>query len=238
MRYPIEGIFFFAVHPSLWAISICPIIMTVLVAITSLVVGYGVVLYPQAILLQKAGLASWAAWLISFLLSTVEIVLTTVIYSATCLPCYLDKIFDKTLKLQSCEYLLLNYKEDCCRSCASCCRVSLFLRLAILIVTLPLHAIPIVGTIAWIYLNGTVLAWETHQHYFDLKGWAYPEQRMFVKKLQAEYTAFGVAAMSLESIPGLGLLFTFTNAVGSALWAADLEKSYSSLGSMESDVRS
>ena len=36
--------------------------------------------------------------------------------------------------------------------------------------------------------------------------------------------SFGVAAFVLEMIPFVNLLFVFTNTVGAALWAADLEK--------------
>lgn len=36
---------------------------------------------------------------------------------------------------------------------------------------------------------------------------------------------FGVAAFLLEMVPFANLLFVFTNTVGAALWAADLEKS-------------
>jgi hypothetical protein len=37
-------------------------------------------------------------------------------------------------------------------------------------------------------------------------------------------TRFGVPAMLLEMIPFVGIFFSFTNTVGAALWAADLEK--------------
>jgi hypothetical protein len=37
--------------------------------------------------------------------------------------------------------------------------------------------------------------------------------------------SFGIVATLLEMIPFIGLVFAFTNTVGAALWAADLEKS-------------
>ena len=36
---------------------------------------------------------------------------------------------------------------------------------------------------------------------------------------------FGIAAALLEMVPFANLLFVFTNTVGAALWAADLENS-------------
>ena len=35
---------------------------------------------------------------------------------------------------------------------------------------------------------------------------------------------FGIASFLLEMIPFASLIFAFTNTVGAALWAADLEK--------------
>ena len=39
-----------------------------------------------------------------------------------------------------------------------------------------------------------------------------------------DWGSFGVAAVLLELIPIASILFAFTNTVGAALWAADLEK--------------
>ena len=36
--------------------------------------------------------------------------------------------------------------------------------------------------------------------------------------------SFGVAAVMLELVPVASILFAFTNTVGAALWAADMEK--------------
>lgn len=36
--------------------------------------------------------------------------------------------------------------------------------------------------------------------------------------------SFGVAAFVFEMVPVVSLVFTFTNTVGAALWAADMER--------------
>lgn len=36
--------------------------------------------------------------------------------------------------------------------------------------------------------------------------------------------SFGAASFMLEMVPFVSLVFAFTNAVGGALWAADIEK--------------
>ena len=38
------------------------------------------------------------------------------------------------------------------------------------------------------------------------------------------WISFGVAAVLLELVPVASIFFAFTNTVGAALWAADLEK--------------
>lgn len=39
------------------------------------------------------------------------------------------------------------------------------------------------------------------------------------------YPSFGVVAVLLELVPVASILFAFTNTVGAALWASDMERS-------------
>ncbi|KAH2955148.1 hypothetical protein KXW00_000881 [Aspergillus fumigatus] len=57
-----------------------------------------------------------------------------------------------------------------------------------------------------------------------LKGWDERKREEWVKKNQGGYTGFGMAAFLFEMIPFASLMFSFTNAVGAALWATDMEK--------------
>ncbi len=41
---------------------------------------------------------------------------------------------------------------------------------------------------------------------------------------EADKSSFGVASVLLELVPVASILFAFTNTVGAALWAADMEK--------------
>jgi hypothetical protein len=43
--------------------------------------------------------------------------------------------------------------------------------------------------------------------------------------------SFGVPAVMLELVPIAGIFFSFTNTVGAALWAADMEQNRQSGGS-------
>ncbi|POM70212.1 Hypothetical protein PHPALM_13378 [Phytophthora palmivora] len=94
----------------------------------------------------------------------------------------------------------------------------------LLILTLPLNLLPIIGSIIYAWLNGTVLAWEYHLLYFEFKNFTYAQQKAFVKEHKVQYSSFGMQALLMEMIPGVGSLFMFTNTVGAALFAAQLEE--------------
>lgn len=89
---------------------------------------------------------------------------------------------------------------------------------------LPLNFIPVVGTVMFVFLQGKKLGPTVHTRYFQLKGMKKSQRDEFVERRQAAYTSFGVPAVLLEMIPFFGIFFAFTNTVGAALWAADIEK--------------
>jgi len=89
---------------------------------------------------------------------------------------------------------------------------------------LPLNFIPVIGTIAFVILQGSKFGPAAHARYFQLKQMKKQDRERFVEQRKAEYTSFGVPAVLLELIPAVGILFSFTNTVGAALWAADMEE--------------
>ncbi|KAI0675845.1 hypothetical protein C8Q78DRAFT_1066503 [Trametes maxima] len=91
------------------------------------------------------------------------------------------------------------------------------------VLTLPLNMIPAAGTIFFLLYNGSKSGPGWHARYFQLKGFSKGQRATFIEKRAAEYTAFGAITLVFNFIPLIGLLFTFTNTVGAALWAAQLE---------------
>lgn len=106
---------------------------------------------------------------------------------------------------------------------------------------LPLNFIPVVGTVMFVVLQGKRMGPIAHARYFQLKEWDRQKREEHVEKFRGPYTrsvrycsrmrvydsdldSFGVAAALLELVPIAGIFFAFTNTVGAALWAADLEK--------------
>ncbi|RLN58523.1 hypothetical protein BBJ29_004475 [Phytophthora kernoviae] len=224
--YVVQGLAYFMTHPRLWLTTLCPILMTIVVAIASVVVLFSVALHPQVEGLEDAGVATWLSWLLAVMLVLVEIFLVTLIYNLVVLGYYQDKIFEQVMAARGFKEMVEDEERHagCCRACRSCCRVSLFLRLALLILTLPINLLPIVGSIIYAWLNGTILAWEYHLLYFEFKNFSYGQQKAFVKEHKVQYSSFGMQALLMEMIPGFGSLFVFTNAVGAALFAAHLEE--------------
>jgi len=89
---------------------------------------------------------------------------------------------------------------------------------------LPLNFIPVVGTVIFVLLQGKARGQSAHTRYFQLKKWSNAQRESFLKEHAGPYTAFGTVATLLELIPVASILFSFTNTVGAALWAADIEK--------------
>lgn len=92
------------------------------------------------------------------------------------------------------------------------------------ILYLPLNFIPVVGTVIFIALQGKRAGPAAHSRYFQLKEWSNRQREVHIEEHRGGYTAFGVAAFVLEMIPFANLFFAFSNTVGAALWAADIEK--------------
>ncbi|KAG0285932.1 hypothetical protein BGZ96_009894 [Linnemannia gamsii] len=97
-------------------------------------------------------------------------------------------------------------------------------RMGLWLVTLPLNFVPVAGPIAFCYLNGKVRSRYVHRQYFDMKEMTQKERDDWIQTRKTQYTTFGVIAQGLELIPFIGILFGFTNTIGAALWAADLER--------------
>lgn len=89
---------------------------------------------------------------------------------------------------------------------------------------LPLNFIPVVGTIMFVVLQGRRAGPAAHARYFQLKEWNSSQKQKHIEEYKAAYTSFGIAAVLLELVPIASILFAFTNTVGAALWAADMEK--------------
>ena len=83
--------------------------------------------------------------------------------------------------------------------------------------------IPIIGPILVFYFRVTSKGFLAHRRYFILKGYNKTEMKQTFKANRPAYIAFGLAAVLLEMVPCFDILIMFTNTIGAALWAVDME---------------
>jgi len=92
------------------------------------------------------------------------------------------------------------------------------------VMLLPLNMVPMVGTIAFLVIQGRLNGPGWHSRYFQLKEFNESTRDNWVKERKGGYVAFGTIAMVMNLIPLASIIFTFTSTVGAALWAAEIEK--------------
>jgi len=97
-------------------------------------------------------------------------------------------------------------------------------RIARYLISLPLNAVPFIGTVLFLLYNGLKTGPVFHARYFQLKGLSKSAREQFVQRHKGVYTGFGAMTLALNLIPVAGLVFGFTSIAGAALWASDLEK--------------
>ncbi|KAJ3168131.1 hypothetical protein HDU87_001212 [Geranomyces variabilis] len=98
--------------------------------------------------------------------------------------------------------------------------------------TRPVHAalgfalqfIPVLGPLMYGWLEGERTGIASHVQLFKLKDMKPDERAQWVLARRDQYAQFGFTAAMLEAIPVVGAVTKYTNAVGAALWAADLEQ--------------
>ncbi|KAI0091479.1 hypothetical protein BDY19DRAFT_930665 [Irpex rosettiformis] len=226
--WPIRGLLYTVLHPQ--------IILTVKGALvkslgTSAVV-FGVLAFftyvPQAAALSLIT-GPLGPILALFLLGAESIFLLSFFAKALFLEPTLQFVFDATLREQGQGQLVKDGKTRSSvlqeRGNALLRPIQALSRDGVLryIITLPINLIPVFGTIAFLCINGHRAGPSWHARYFQLKGLTASQRKAFIERHRAEYTAFGVGALIFSFIPIIGLVFTFTNTVGAALWAAQLE---------------
>lgn len=224
--FAVRGLSFFLTHPRLWRLAVAPLLLMVAVGVGSTIALLVAALYPQAEGLEDAGVTPWLAWLLALMLVFVESFVVTLLFSLVCLACFQDRVFAYVLRKRGFAQLVDDRARHASfvRIFTSCCRVSILLRLGLLVVSVPLNVVPVAGNALYAWLNGKLVAWEYHLFYFELKNLSFEQQEALMRERDWQYTLFGMQALLLEMIPGFGAVFMFTNTVGAALFAASIEE--------------
>lgn len=91
------------------------------------------------------------------------------------------------------------------------------------LIMLLIGSIPIIGAILVIILQAPSKGLRCHLRYFALKGYDKRQIRSIYNSKRGHYMGFGIMANFLESIPIFSVFFMFTNNIGAAIWAIDIE---------------
>ena len=219
-HYVIQGFYYLFRHKTLLKTVLCPLLWSILFIVCVFCVLLPLVFIPQAFFLSTV-MSPFLGIPLAFLLALLELFLVVTIFAAVVLLSITDKLFDQVLILRGHADLVAASNDS---ACCGCCSIVSVMHFVITICTLPLNLIPVVGTVIWLFINGRCYTWDLHSHYHkELKHRSFNAQRQFVKKHWYGYHMFGMQAMALELIPLANVLFIYTNCVGAALWAADME---------------
>ncbi|OJD24912.1 hypothetical protein ACJ73_03724 [Blastomyces percursus] len=242
--YPLQGILYFITHRSLWQPLVSKIAPTVSLGVLVTSTMFFFTYIPQvAILAFTSGpLAPFSAILLVLSESST---ITNYLSRSFILRDSLVDIFDGTLIARSDTALVSEGRQikGSSSSTDPIARLGSVIRKPLAIFSLssltrslmylPLNMIPVVGTVLYVVAQGKRLGPVMHERYFQLKGWDSKKKRAWITAHHAAYTSFGAAAFVLEMVPFASLAFAYTNTVGAALWASNLEKSIYKAPSME-----
>ncbi|KAL7812848.1 hypothetical protein V8C44DRAFT_58811 [Trichoderma aethiopicum] len=229
--YPIKGIFYFLNHRSLWKPLLDRVLPYGLLSVTVIGAMFAVAYLPQlaVLVLFNGPLAVFSTVLLT--LNESSMIINLISRNWLLQDALLDT-FDGTLVARNATTVVQQGREvrpgnDPIKKLGKVFKkrfekISLTSMIRSLIY-LPLNFIPVVGTLAFIFLNGKQRGKVVHSRYFQLKGWSEPQKTQWLKSHTGAYASFGLVATLLEMIPVVSVLFSYTNTVGAALWAADIE---------------
>ncbi|KAI1917374.1 hypothetical protein LOZ39_000366 [Ophidiomyces ophidiicola] len=234
--YPFQGIIYFLTHRSLWKPLLSSLAPTVTLSIAVTASMFFFTYIPQTAILAftNGPLAPISAALL--VLSESSTIINFLARSFISRDSLTD-IFDGTLLLRGETALVARERQLNMSMGDPMARLGRMLRRPFVggglsvwlrsLIYLPLNFVPVVGSLIYFVGQGRRVGNLSHLRYFELKGWNVKEKEDWLKKNRAAYTSFGAVAFFLEIIPFASLAFTYTNTVGAALWASNLENSMS-----------
>ncbi|KAK3900865.1 hypothetical protein C8A05DRAFT_45382 [Staphylotrichum tortipilum] len=229
--YPIKGIFYFAAHPALWKplrSKLAPYLTLYSGVLGSM---FFFTYLPQLAVMAVVN-GPLAVFTTALLILNESSTITMTISKNYILRDAILDTFDGTLVARNSTEIVSQGRELKPRG-DSIDRLGKALKapfkkfslnkLVRYVIYLPLNFIPVIGTVVFVVLRGRSRGDAVHDRYFQLKGWSKSTRSQWLKDHQGPYTAFGTVATLLEMIPLASVFFSFSNTVGAALWAADIE---------------
>lgn len=242
--YPLKGIFYFATHRALWKPLLSRLIPTLSLSLG--VVGFMFIFayVPQALALSFVN-GPLAALTTVLLVLSESATIVNVLSRSFLLDEALVDVFDGTLLARNENAMVAEGRElkaggDPISKLGKLIK-SPFQKysptaLIRYVMYLPLNFVPVVGTVLFVLLQGRNRGPSSQARYFQLKKWSKWQRQDWVDQHAGAYTAFGTVAIVLEMVPVANIMFAFTNTVGAALWAADIEKNNTQMASSVGEV--
>jgi len=207
--------------------AICYILCSIVIGIMALIVLMATTLKPQANLLGGGEVG----WILAILAVLIEAVIILYMVCKLLLNKLQEDIFIKVMKAEGAWQA--HFVAPTFMDTMLCCFTP---SLVIQIFTLPLNVFPVIGTIAYLFVNAVTYSWDFMAMYYDAIGLSSSVQRSMVvgnscskimpsNILSNPHFQFGSWCLLLELIPVFGPSFlSLGNACGAALWAVDMER--------------
>jgi len=230
--YPIKGIAYFFTHKDLWRPLMDKLLPTISLGVGVTIFMFAFTYLPQAAILTVFNGPLAIVTTILLVLSESSTIVSILSKNFLIDEALLDT-FDGTLLSRDMTSLVATERQiksgsDAIAKLGKVFKTPFakFSPKAIIryLMYLPLNFIPILGTVMFVVLQGRKFGPNAHARYFQLKKMGGRQKEEFVEQRKAAYTSFGVPAVLLEMVPIAGIFFAFTNTVGAALWAADMEQ--------------
>ncbi|KAH8907426.1 hypothetical protein BR93DRAFT_926477 [Coniochaeta sp. PMI_546] len=237
--YPIKGIFYFASHRSLWKPLLSRLLPTIGLSVGVVASMFAFTYVPQLAVLVFVNGPLAVFTTVILILSESSTIISVLSRNFLLQDALLDT-FDGTLVSRDATDIVsegrqLKAGSDPMARLGKIIKspFSGFSPKAIVryFMYLPLNFIPVVGTVIFVLLQGRARGNAAHERYFQLKRWSASQRSEWLKEHVGAYSGFGTVATLLEMIPFASIVFSFTNTVGAALWAADIEKKESEMSS-------
>jgi len=230
--FPLKGIFYFVTHRALWKPLLSRLVPTLSLSLGVVVFMFLFTYLPQVAILTFVN-GPLAAFTTVLLVLSESSTLVSILSRSFLLDEALLDVFDGTLLARN-ESGVVAEGRELKSSGDPISKLGKLIKspfqkyspksLIRYIMYLPLNFIPVVGTVLFVLLQGRRRGPASQARYFQLKKWSKSQQQEWVSQHSGAYTSFGTIATLLEMVPIVNILFTFTNTVGAALWAADIEK--------------
>lgn len=234
--YPLQGIYYTLTHNSIWQPIKAQLIPRTVLAAAVLVFLFTFAYVPQALALSFISGPFGFITAVPIILSEANLLVN---FLSVFLDDKMDLIFDTVLLEKGHDDLVSTGREisrgggsggasGAARAMKSkfSSKLNKFSPEALVryLITIPLNLIPAIGTIMFVLVNGRKAGPSFFARYFQLKQYTAQVKAREIEAKTGSLTAFGAMTVVLGMVPLANQLFSYTNVIGAALMAADMEK--------------